>query len=446
MTEKIKNVKTIRNPFILFLPFLILYVTLILILATNESNGDEGRYLMYAQNLTQGFYSPPPPAIDLGNGPGYPLLLAPFVALNLPLIFIQLLNAIFYYLSIAFLFKSLQQIVSLRFTIVFSLIWALYPIFYEYMTNVLPEIFAASLIPLLLFTTIKAFKIDNSKKIRKYIFFAGFIFGYLALTKPIFGYVLMFMIAGMLLLLIINRKNLNYKKSLGILIIALATTVPYLIYTYHLSGKIFYWSSFGGNNLYWMSSPYEGEYGDWMGFPVSPNDKNIIPGGRELITLRHQKDFDEILKNDKVQKANIRNGIIEYNLTKGITQDDLLKKIAINNIKNYPIKYVENCISNIGRIFFNFPYSYKSQKARTLLRLPVNGVLLVLSLFCIIPTFKNWKKIIYPIKFLLFFAFLYFGGSILGSAETRMLIMVVPILLMWIAYIFSKSVKIKMHW
>jgi hypothetical protein len=281
MTAIIKNVKTIRNPFILFLPFLILYVTLILILATNESNGDEGRYLMYAQNLTQGFYSPPPPAIDLGNGPGYPLLLAPFVALNLPLIFIQLLNAIFYYLSIAFLFKSLQQIVSLRFTIVFSLIWALYPIFYEYMTNVLPEIFAASLIPLLLFTTIKAFKIDNSKKIRKYIFFAGFIFGYLALTKPIFGYVLMFMIAGMLLLLIINRKNLNYKKSLGILIIALATTVPYLIYTYHLSGKIFYWSSFGGNNLYWMSSPYEGEYGDWMGFPVSPNDKNIIPGGRE---------------------------------------------------------------------------------------------------------------------------------------------------------------------
>jgi 4-amino-4-deoxy-L-arabinose transferase-like glycosyltransferase len=442
----IKIIKTSRNPFILFLPFLILYVTFILIFATNERNGDEGRYLMYAQNLTQGFYSPPPPAIDLGNGPGYPLLLAPFVALNLPLIFLKLLNAIFYYLSTVFLFKSLQQIVWFRFAIVFSLIWALYPTFYELMFYTLSDVFAASLIPLLLFTTIKAFKIDNSNEVRKYIFIAGFTFGYLALTKPIFGYVLMFMFAGILLLLIINRRNLNYKKSFGILIIALVTTLPYLIYTHHLSGKIFYWSSFGGNNLYWMSSPYEGEYGDWMGFPVSPNDKNIIPGGRELITLRHQKDFDEILKNDKVQKANIRNGIIEYNLTKGITQDDLLKKIAINNIKKYPIKYVENCISNIGRIFFNFPYSYKSQKAHTLLRLPVNGVLLVLSLFCMIPTFKNWGKIIYPIKFLLFFALLYFGGSVLGSAEIRMFIMVVPILLMWIAYILSKSVRLKIHW
>ncbi len=249
MTAIIKNIKTSRNPFILFLPFLILYVTLILIFATNESNGDEGRYLMYAQNLTQGFYSPPPPAIDLGNGPGYSLLLAPFVALNLPLIFLKLLNAIFYYLSTVFLFKSLQQIVSFRFAIILSLVWALYPIFYEYMTNILPEIFAASLIPLLLFTTIKAFKIDNSNKVRKYIFFAGFTFGYLALTKPIFGYVLMFMIAGILLLLIINRRNINYKKSFGILIIALLTTIPYLTYTYHLSGKIFYWSSFGGNQF-----------------------------------------------------------------------------------------------------------------------------------------------------------------------------------------------------
>ena len=147
-----------------------------------------------------------------------------------------------------------------------------------------------------------------------------------------------------------------------------------------------------------------------------------------------------------MQKANIQNGIIEYNLTKGIAQDSLLKRIAIKNIKTYPLKFAKNCISNMGRIFFNFPYSYKTQKTRTLLRLPVSGIILVFSLFCIIPTFKNWRKIIYPIRFLLFFALLYFGGSILGSAETRMFMMVVPILLMWIAYIFSKSLRIKVNW
>ena len=108
----IKNIKTAKNPFLLFLPFLIFYVIFILIFATDELNhDDQGRYLMYAHNLINGYYSPPAPNIDLGNGPGYPLILAPFVALHLPLICIKLLNAVFYYLSIIFLFKSLRQIV-----------------------------------------------------------------------------------------------------------------------------------------------------------------------------------------------------------------------------------------------------------------------------------------------------------------------------------------------
>lgn len=446
MMTIIKSIKTNKNPFLLFLPFLILYAILILIFATNESKGDEGRYLMYAQNLTNGFYSPPFPAIDLGNGPGYSLILTPFVALNLPHIFIKLLNAIFYYLSIVLLFKSLQQIVSFRLTIIFSLLWALYPSYYEYMTSILPESLTELLISLLLFTIIKAFKSEDTKKRYINIFLAGFTFGYIALTKPIFGYVLMLMIVGLLLLLITNRKNINYKKSLAILIIAFLTTTPYLAYTYHLSGKIFYWSSFGGNNLYWMSTPYEGEYGDWMGFPLPANEKHSISASEALIILRHKKDFDEILKNKEVQKANIVDGITEYNLTKGIAQDDLLKRIAINNIKAHPIKYVKNCFSNIGRILFNFPYSYKSQKSGTLLRLPMNGIIIVLMIFCLIPTFKNWQKIMYPIRFLLFFALLYFGGSTLGSADSRMFVLGVPILLIWIAYILSKSVRIKVNW
>jgi hypothetical protein len=40
------------------------------------------------------------------------------------------------------------------------------------------------------------------------------------------------------------------------------------------------------------------------------------------------------------------------------------------------------------------------------------------------------------------FCFLYLGGSILGSAETRMFTMVVPILLLWVAYILGKTLKV----
>src|SRR5690349_1086566 len=43
--------------------------------------GDEWRYLYYADNLLHGFYSPHD-RVFLWNGPGYPLLLAPFVGID----------------------------------------------------------------------------------------------------------------------------------------------------------------------------------------------------------------------------------------------------------------------------------------------------------------------------------------------------------------------------
>ena len=262
---ELKNHKIVQNAFLLFLPFLILYVVLILIFAKGSNIGDEGRYLMYSQNLTHGFYTLPAPYLDLGNGPGYSLIIMPFVALKLPLISIKLINAIFYYFSIILLFKSLQRIVTFNFALIFSLLWALYPNTFEQLPYVLPEVFASSLIPLLLFSVTLAFSKGKTKKTYIYTITAGLTFGYLALTKPIFGYVLVFMILGTIFLLIINRTNSNYKKSILILTIAFVTTIPWLAYTYHMTGKFLYWSSYGGNNLYWMSTPYENEYGDWNG-------------------------------------------------------------------------------------------------------------------------------------------------------------------------------------
>ncbi len=45
---------------------------------------------------------------------------------------------------------------------------------------------------------------------------------------------------------------------------ALIWCVPYLLMTYSLTGKPFYWGSSGGLSLYWMSTPYDTEMGDWF--------------------------------------------------------------------------------------------------------------------------------------------------------------------------------------
>lgn len=439
----VEKIKAGKNPFLQFAPFLFLYILYILIYSTPESFGDEPRYLAYAHHLINGYYSPAYPYIDLGNGPGYPLILTPFVALHLPIIYAKLLNGVVYYLSVVFLFKASTQIVSKRFALVFSIIWALYPYTFEQMHHALPEVFASTLIPPFAFCIISAFKADSFKKARKYLIFAGILFGYLALTKPIFGYVLIFMLILSLILWAASKKKLNYKLTSIILIISFLTTAPYLVYTYNLTGKMFYWSSFGGNNLYWMTTPYEGEYGSYYRFPfVSSPDR--IPGSEKIVELHHKKDFEELLKNPEVKKANIINGEMQGDLSRGTVQDDLLKKIALENIKSHPLKFLENCFSNAGRMLFNYPASFVLQKPSTLLRFPVNGTLLVFVVFCLIPTLLNWKNLLFSLRFLLIFTFVYLGGSLLGTAGPRMFTVAVPILLIWIAYISERTIKIKL--
>jgi 4-amino-4-deoxy-L-arabinose transferase-like glycosyltransferase len=425
-----RKIKITENPYLLFSPFLIVSLILVFLFRTNCTYGDEGKYISFATNILHGYFSPPAPGIDLANGPGYPILLVPFIAMRLPLVCITIMNAVFYYFSIILLYKILQQFVSKQVTIIFSLFWACYINSYEYIFIIYSEIFTIFLILIIVFCLVREFNSESVSGNKKYLFLSGFFIGYLALTKPIFGYVLLFLLVGCGLLWIIDRKIANYKKAVITLLFALATTTPYLIYTYNLTGKIFYWSTLGGNNLYWMSTPFEKEYGSWYEFHNFDIDStwkaNLIPGGEESFKSDHRKDFEEIFKYV------------------GVAQDEAYKKIAINNIKSHPVKFVQNCISNLGRMVFNFPYSYKVQTPKTLLRLPFNGIIVVLMLFCLIPTFLNWRKIPFSIQFMLFLVFLYFGGSTLGSAETRMFSAIVPMLLIWIAFIIDKSIIFKL--
>ena len=81
-----KKVEIFKNPYLLFLPFLIAFIIYVVINPTDGKFGDQPRYLLYANNLVHGFYSTPAPNIWLINGPGYPIILTPFVAMKLPLI------------------------------------------------------------------------------------------------------------------------------------------------------------------------------------------------------------------------------------------------------------------------------------------------------------------------------------------------------------------------
>ncbi len=422
----IKNIRITKNPYLLFLPFLILLVIYVFLNPT-DGLGDEHRYLTFAQNLVHGFYSPPAPEINLTNGPGYPIILMPFVALGLPLVCITLMNAFFYYFSIIFLFKALQKIVPYRTTLIFSFFWACYYIAYQNIPYVMTETFTYLLISILIFSLISTFKSNNSGDIKKYIFLSGFILGYIVLTKIAFIYVLLVMLSGSVILLLINKKEINYRKSAIISIIGFATILPYLIYAYHITGKMFYWNTNTGDSIYWNSTPFAGEYGDWkddLTEGAADLSNYNIPGAEDSLKAHHQKDFDII------------------NRYTGRERDDAFKRIAINNIKSHPLKYLQNCFYNFGRLIFHYPFSQAIQRPKILLVFPLNGIIFTLMLFSLIPTFINWRKFSFPLKFLLVFTLLYLGLSTLVSALVRMFTIIVPILMFWFAYVFQKSVKV----
>ena len=426
---EIKKIFSTRNPYIIFAPFLLFYVVFVILLPTNGHFGDEPYYIKFANNLLQGFYSPQSPNVDLMYGPGYPLFLVPFIALGLPLITITILNAVLYYFSIILLFKSLQHFVSYKVVLAVSLFWALYYHSYEQLHLIYTETLTSFLVSLIIFASVKVFTSTNLRVKRRYIVVAGFAFGYVALVKVLFGYVLVFMLLGSLVLYLINRKEANYLKGLLIMLISLVTVLPYLGYTYHLTGKIFYWGSSGGNNLYWMSSPHPREYGDWTSFEILEGkfkkfDPGAMPGRLDSIRAIHSADYEKLSK------------------VTGVAQDELFKELAISNIKAHPIKFVQNCISNTGRMLFFFPNTYTLQRPINLLRIPLNAAIVFLSLFAFLITVINWRKLDYILKYVIFISLLYIGGSILGSSEPRMFSVIVPILLFWIAYVSHNTIKI----
>jgi len=253
----------IKTPGFIFLPFLFLYVGLVFLFPTDGTEGDETRYMQYAMNLLNFLHSQDSLIVDLNNGPGYPIILLPFLALKLPLVSISLLNAILHYLSVIILFKALRSFVSMKVSLICSIFWALNYNVFPLIPMILTEILTTFLIISFILCIVRVFDQTESRRSNLYLLLSGFILAYLILTKTIFFYVLLVLIIVLGISLIYRYSNINVRKGFIILIISAVFITPYVLYTYSVTGKLFVVTT-KADNLYWMSTPYAGEYGDWF--------------------------------------------------------------------------------------------------------------------------------------------------------------------------------------
>jgi hypothetical protein len=417
--------KFTQNPYVLFSPFLFFYAYVVIVNKWPALYGDEIRYVDFAHNLIHGYYSPSAPHINLWNGPGYPFILVPFIALHVPVLYITLLNALYQYLAVVFLYKAVILIAKRKIATVSALILAIYPNALAILPILYTEAFTYMLISALLYST----TLWYVKQQKLYGITAGLLLGYIALTKIIFGYVI---VAAMLCCLpgLLLKKSTGLRLSfLKILSVAFLVTMPYLTYTYYLTGKAFYWGNSGGMSLYWMSTPYEHEYGDWKVPDLTNNQYPTIfrsPDVIKILKKNHAKEINAVLKHNEIE------------------QDELFKKIAVENIKDHPLKFLSNYCDNLSRMLFNFPYSYAYQDDAILRNMLTGSLILWCTVAGITSTLINRRTINPAVRFMLLITAVYLALSAALSSYPRQFDVIIPVLLFWLSFLVANTKKLSL--
>lgn len=405
--------------FLLLSPLLLVYIVIVFLFYDEAMVGDEGRYLWFADNLLKGFYSPPRPNISLWNGPGYPMFLSGFLWLDASNFQLVLLNACLHFGSVMLLFAILRRFFSQRISLLYTLIWAFWFFAYADMIRILSESFAIFQIALF------AFLITSKDPSTGRKLLAGFTLGLIILTKVIFFYVFLVLVLFYSIDGIIHWKK-KKRAFLFMFLTAFVTLLPYLTYSYQLTGKLFYLSNAGGMSLYWMSSPQSNEYGDWNAVTLDTYcwESNIICN-QAYFEKHHGAFMAEIEPLDP------------------LARDDAFRSQAISNIKQYPTAFAKNVVANFLRMFFNYPESYNFPRNSTLARMIPGAFLMCISLISIFTCLFFIKHL--PKKLLLIFLMcvIYLGGSSLLSSYPRMLHAILPILLIVVAQTFTSFLSVK---
>lgn len=348
-------------------------------------------------------------------GPGYTLILVPFLALRLPWVLAKALNGIFLFGAARYFYGILRQYVPIRTALVITLCFGLFPPVLRNISQLSPENLALLTICGFMFHVCALY--NKAERRRFHLLAASLCLAVLALAKVFFGWLIVTMLV-LTLALLAWRRDHKMLTAARIFALALIWCTPYLAYTYYLTGKLFYWGTSGGMSLYWMSTPNPNESGSWFSFRAV----------QEMPELAQHRPFF---------------GRLEH--LSDVKRDEAFKHQAIANIKHHPLKYICNWSANVGRLLFSYPYSFTPQKMGTYFFIVPNMFLVVLFVLTIIPAVLRRTAIPFELWLLLSFAMIAIGGSSLLSAYERQFMPLIPVVCLWLAFVYVRVLRIELR-
>ena len=437
--------KNSKKALLLFSVLLVFYVVKILLTTASSPIGDEPRYLRYADYLTQGFYVNPERPEFL-CAPAYPLFLAPFVALDAPLIVPKLFNALFLFGALLFFYLTVLRFLSPNRALLLTLVLGLYPFIHRWADHLYGECMSIFSICGFMFFYFKS--LDSPDRFNRKVLWAILFLGLLILNKAFFSYV----VIGLLGLLVgwrliqlvgfpkdwglVQEKPHKWLKLGMILVGSWVISMPYLIHTYQVTGKFPAWTTSGGEQLYWRTSPHPGEFGDWFStravlHPEKVKQKNPDFTNLEILQERHYEFYAGLpyLPGDS--------------LTTTFEMDEHFMERAKEHLAENPSNYLKNTLASFSRLFFNYPKSYTRQKPASLTYIFLNMFLLMGLILAIVPMWRARKMIPEEIWAITFIILIYIVGISLLNGLARYLVPLIPPIFLVLAYVFTQLVDIR---
>jgi hypothetical protein len=391
------------------LPLLALYVAVCALAQPSpDPVRDEPALLAAASRLLDGHLVPVHPTLDprayLWHGPGLVAVLAPLVALDLPLYAIRFVEPVLLGAAVLLFHRLLRRRLEPRAALLWTYAFGLYVPFYA----VLPEIHKEPLSALLVVAAMLAATRALSGGGRAAVTAAGLALAALTMVRMEYGWVTIALLVVALAAWALRRDSQRARRTAAIAAIGVAGCLPWLAYTQQLTGKPLYWGSSSGLSLYWMSPTGGGETGSWH----EPSSVFTEPA-----LSRYRPFFASLRRLDAV------------------ASDDALRARASANIRAHPVAYARNLAANAARLFFAAPMRPALSVPRVGINVLFNGALLAGLLWAAVMARR--RRLALPPETMPFalFAALAVAIHLPPAASPRMLLPIVPVLLWLVAQI-----------
>jgi 4-amino-4-deoxy-L-arabinose transferase-like glycosyltransferase len=398
------------------LPLLAIYVAAFLLFPAHPD--DEASYITLAERLTSGTYvagdddallDADPSSPDLWFGPGFPVVLVPFVALDAPICVLRLTGPLLLFGAVLLFYLLGRDRWGARIALISAYGLGLYLPFWALLSNLHSEVLAILFVAGGMLAISRYLDCGGA---RYFAAGAGSLAG-LALTRVAYGWVLTAVLVVLVLSWLFARSRVAARVA-PMLAVALVLCVPWLVYTYSKTGRPFVWGNSGSLSLYWMASPYEGDLGDWRQADDVFTDSQLAA----------HREFFEGLRGLTLAEQNAE-----------------IEREALRNIFDHPLEYGKNIVANISRMLFNTPYSRTQQATNDVFYALPNALVVGAVALCLAVLLPRRRSLPPETGAFAVLAIAAFTLHALVATYPRMLMPVVPIVA-WLTTLALVEVRV----